>query len=110
MRSIASQAALLGITPAKSCQLGSCKPISRNRLDDHQIARPKRKAPEAKAKLKALVTTYGQRERKIEKQAEKLREERDKAIRAAYREGMSMADIAAVLKMSHQRVSQIIHS
>ena len=42
--------------------------------------------------------------------AEKLREERDKAIRAAYKDGLPMADIAQVLKMSHQRVSQIVRS
>jgi DNA-directed RNA polymerase specialized sigma subunit len=39
-----------------------------------------------------------------------LREERDKAIRAAYREGMPMEEIGKVLKMSQQRVSQIVRS
>jgi DNA-directed RNA polymerase specialized sigma subunit len=50
------------------------------------------------------------RERELETKAEKLREQRDEAIRAAYREDVPMADIADVLKMSHQRVSQIIRS
>lgn len=42
--------------------------------------------------------------------AERHRAERDEAIRAAYREELTMAEIAKVLKMSHQRVSQIIRS
>jgi DNA-directed RNA polymerase specialized sigma subunit len=46
----------------------------------------------------------------LESKAQKLREERDQSIRKAYREDVPMADIAAVLKMSHQRVSQIIRS
>jgi DNA-directed RNA polymerase specialized sigma24 family protein len=89
---------------------GSYQPTSGNRLDDHQIARPKRKAPEAKAKLKAFAKTYGQHERELEKEAERLRDERDKAIRGAYREGMPMVEIGKVLKMSQQRVSQIVRS
>jgi DNA-directed RNA polymerase specialized sigma subunit len=36
--------------------------------------------------------------------------ERDQAIRSAYRMGLPMADIASVLEMSHQRISQIIRS
>jgi DNA-directed RNA polymerase specialized sigma subunit len=60
--------------------------------------------------LKAFAKAHSQRERKLEKQAEKLREERDKAIRTAHREGLPMKDIARVLKMSHQRVSQIVRS
>jgi DNA-directed RNA polymerase specialized sigma subunit len=35
---------------------------------------------------------------------------RDSAIREAYRDGLPMADIARVLQMSHQRVSQIVRS
>jgi transposase-like protein len=50
------------------------------------------------------------RERKLEERGEKLRGDRDKAIRTAYREGLPMAEIARVLKMSHQRVSQIVRS
>jgi DNA-directed RNA polymerase specialized sigma subunit len=46
----------------------------------------------------------------LERQGEKLRAERDQAIRAAYREGLPMSDIAALLGMSHQRVSQIVRS
>lgn len=46
----------------------------------------------------------------MERAAEQLRAERDKAIRVAYKDGLTMADIARVLKMSHQRVSQIVRS
>jgi DNA-directed RNA polymerase specialized sigma subunit len=41
---------------------------------------------------------------------EELRSERDKAIVAAYRRGLPMSRIAAVMKISHQRVSQIVRS
>jgi DNA-directed RNA polymerase specialized sigma subunit len=46
----------------------------------------------------------------LAKVAEKLRTARDEAIRTAYNEGMAMSDIAAVLDLSHQRVSQIVRS
>jgi DNA-directed RNA polymerase specialized sigma subunit len=39
-----------------------------------------------------------------------LRDERDEAIRQAYRDGLPMKAIAQVLGMSHQRVSQIVRS
>jgi transposase-like protein len=42
--------------------------------------------------------------------AEELRAERDDAIRTAYRAGLPMTDIAHLLKMSHQRISQIVRS
>jgi DNA-directed RNA polymerase specialized sigma subunit len=74
------------------------------------IARPKRHAPEARDRLAAFAKEHARRERELETQAEKLRTERDKAIRAAYRDDLTMADIARVMKMSHQRVSQIVRS
>jgi hypothetical protein len=46
----------------------------------------------------------------LEREAEALRAERDDAIRDAYRDGLPMADIAALLRMSHQRISQIVRS
>jgi DNA-directed RNA polymerase specialized sigma24 family protein len=46
----------------------------------------------------------------LEEAAERLRAERDEAIRQAYKDGLPMADIAKVLNMSHQRVSQIVRS
>lgn len=74
------------------------------------IARPKRQAPEARARLAAFAAEYARREADLEKAAERLREARDSAIREAYRNGLPMADIARVLDMSHQRVSQIVRS
>jgi DNA-directed RNA polymerase specialized sigma subunit len=50
------------------------------------------------------------REQKIESTVEKLRADRDKAIRKAYEGGMPMREIATVLAITHQRVSQIIRS
>jgi transposase-like protein len=46
----------------------------------------------------------------LERSAEKLRHERDEAIRRAYGEGLPMKAIAQALGMSHQRVSQIVRS
>jgi DNA-directed RNA polymerase specialized sigma subunit len=60
--------------------------------------------------LAAFEKTYKRQERELERQSEKLREERDKAIRAAYRDDVPMKDIAKVMKLSHQRVSQIVRS
>jgi hypothetical protein len=74
------------------------------------IARPKRQAPKAKAKLEVFAEDYKQREAKLDKQRDELRAERDAAIRAAYKDDLPMEDIAEVLDMSHQRVSQIVRS
>ncbi|HEX5610891.1 MAG TPA: sigma factor-like helix-turn-helix DNA-binding protein [Solirubrobacterales bacterium] len=46
----------------------------------------------------------------MERTAEELRTDRNCAIRAAYDDGMPMREIAEVLAISHQRVSQIIRS
>lgn len=74
------------------------------------IPRPKRKAPEARAALAAFATEHARREAELEKLAEKLRTDRDKAIRRAYKDGLPMSAIAEVLAISHQRVSQIVRS
>jgi DNA-directed RNA polymerase specialized sigma24 family protein len=58
----------------------------------------------------AFAEEYVQRESELEQAAERLRVERDKAIKAAYGDGLPMAAIAQVLGMSHQRVSQIVRS
>jgi DNA-directed RNA polymerase specialized sigma subunit len=50
------------------------------------------------------------REEALERAGEALRRERDEAIRAAYNDGLPMTAIAQVLRMSHQRVSQIVRS
>jgi DNA-directed RNA polymerase specialized sigma subunit len=46
----------------------------------------------------------------LDRQAGDLRDERDEAIREAYREDLPMKAISEVLHMSHQRVSQIVRS
>jgi len=46
----------------------------------------------------------------LKRLAERLRGDRDLAIRQAYKEGLPMADIARILDMSHQRISQIVRS
>jgi hypothetical protein len=74
------------------------------------IPRPKRKAPEARAALAAFAADYARREGDLERTAETLRVDRDKAIRQAYKDGLPMSDIANVLAISHQRVSQIVRS
>ena len=74
------------------------------------IPRPKRKAPEARAALTTFAAEYARREADLEKVAEKLRADRDKAIRKAYKDGLPMSAIADVLQISHQRVSQIVRS
>ncbi|HET7060196.1 MAG TPA: hypothetical protein VFH99_02675 [Candidatus Saccharimonadales bacterium] len=74
------------------------------------IARPKRHAPQAKTRLKAFAKDYARRQGELEKAAERLREERDEAVRAAYKDGLPMKAIAQVMGMSHQRVSQIVRS
>jgi len=74
------------------------------------ISRPKRKAPEARAALVTFAAEHSRREAELEKVAEKLRADRDKAIREAYKDGLPMSAIAEVLAISHQRVSQIVRS
>jgi len=46
----------------------------------------------------------------LEQAADRLRDERDAAVRAAYKDGLPMKAIAEVMGMSHQRVSQIVRS
>ena len=60
--------------------------------------------------LKAFAVDYEQHEQTLEGVAEKLRQGRDEAIRRAHRDGMTMRDIATVLRMTHQRVSQIVRN
>jgi hypothetical protein len=86
------------------------KPICQNTFDDQHISRPSRKSPEAAGALKAFTAELRIRETEVEQVAERLRAERDKAIRTAYDAGVTMREIARVMTMSHQRVSQIVRS
>lgn len=74
------------------------------------MARPRRKAPEARAALARFATEHVRHDADLQKITEQLRADRDKAIRDAYKDGLPMADIAEVLAISHQRVSQIVRS
>lgn len=74
------------------------------------IPRPRRKSPEAQVRLKTLAGDFQRRELELGKDTERLRADRDAAIRNAYNGGMAMADIATILGMSHQRISQIVRS
>ena len=58
--------------------------------------------------LSAFMRGYAKREAKLERERDALREERDEAIRRAHQGGMTMDEIAAVVGLSQQRVSQII--
>ena len=71
---------------------------------------PKRHSPEARARLSAFAEEYSRRDADLGRLAERLRGDRDRAIRQAYKDGLPMADIARILDMSHQRISQIVRS
>jgi len=58
--------------------------------------------------LAAFAEDYAKREQVLEQAGDDLRHERDEAIQAAYRDGLPMKAIAQVMRMSHQRVSQIV--
>lgn len=58
----------------------------------------------------AFAEDYERRQAELEQTAEQLREERDQAIRAAYKDGLPMEAIAKVVGLSFQRVSQIVRS
>ena len=58
----------------------------------------------------AFAAEHARREAELERAAEALRADRDKAIRQAYKDGLPMSDIADVLAITHQRVSQIVRS
>jgi DNA-directed RNA polymerase specialized sigma subunit len=60
--------------------------------------------------LVAFATEHARREAALEQAAEALRADRDKAIRGAHKEGLPMSDIADILSLTHQRVSQIVRS
>lgn len=58
----------------------------------------------------AFAEDYERRQAALEQTADQLREERDEAIRAAYKDGLPMEAIAKVVGLSFQRVSQIVRS
>ncbi len=72
------------------------------------MARTPREAPEAENRLAEFASRYARRQAAINDAVEELRQERDEAVKAAYKDGLPMATIAEVLGLSHQRVSQIV--
>lgn len=58
----------------------------------------------------AFATDYAHREAELAKAAEELRADRDRAIRQAHKDDLPMSDIAEILSLTHQRVSQIVRS
>lgn len=58
--------------------------------------------------MASFARDYAKRESELARAQEQLLAERDREIRAAYRGGLPMAAIARVLKISQQRVSQIV--
>jgi DNA-directed RNA polymerase specialized sigma24 family protein len=58
----------------------------------------------------AFAAEHVRREAELEQAAEALRADRDEAIRKAHRDDLPMADIAEILSLTHQRVSQIVRS
>jgi hypothetical protein len=99
-----------GALPVHRRAADPANPFAGIRLTILGISRPKRKAPEARAALTAFAAEHSRREAELESLAEKLRADRDKAIRKAYKAGLPMSAIAEVLEISHQRVSQIVRS
>lgn len=81
-----------------------------NTADHPCITRPKRSAPEAHSQLTAFAEEYARRDSELRRLGERLRGDRDQAIRKAYKDGLPMADIARILDRSHQRISQIVRS
>jgi hypothetical protein len=68
---------------------------------------PQPRPPEARARLERFARDYECRKQEHAEAGERLRAERDDAIRRAYRDGLPVRDIAAVLKLSHPHVSRI---
>jgi DNA-directed RNA polymerase specialized sigma24 family protein len=59
-------------------------------------------------RLKDYARNYARTERELTRALEDLREERDEAIRQAYRDGLPLQDVAAIMGLSHQYVSRIV--
>lgn len=78
------------------------------RDDDSQIACPERKAPDAEARLTVFAKRLAKRGVELARASENLRAERDREIRAAHSGGPPEDAIARVMKLSQQRVSQIL--
>jgi hypothetical protein len=73
------------------------------------IPRPRQPRPlDVQRRLEAFARDYARRDDDLRRQRDELRAERDEAIRAAHRDGLPLADIAAIVGLSHQYVSRIV--
>jgi DNA-directed RNA polymerase specialized sigma subunit len=59
-------------------------------------------------RLETFARDYARRDAALQREREKLRRERDEALRAAYRDGLPLQDVAAIMGLSHQYVSRIV--
>jgi hypothetical protein len=62
----------------------------------------------ALTRLEEFERSYRVKLVELERGMVELRAERDEAIRAAHRAGVSVTRIASVFKISHQRVSKLV--
>jgi 50S ribosomal subunit-associated GTPase HflX len=69
---------------------------------------PKPRPPAAMAELERFAGRYRPKAEKLERQLDELRAQRDEAIRAAAAARVPLVDIAAIVGLTHQRVSKII--
>jgi hypothetical protein len=75
------------------------------------MPRPRQaRPPQARARLERFARDYERRERQQAEARAKLRAQRDEAIRRAYRDGLPIRDIAAIVDLSHQHISRIARS
>lgn len=64
---------------------------------------------EAKEILARFTRSYDEKREALDREVERLQDERDAAILAAYAAGMTTREIATVFgSISHQRVAQIV--
>jgi hypothetical protein len=79
------------------------------RRDDAAIPRPPKPRPaDVRRQLVAAARDLERRQRDLDSAAERLRRERDEAIRSAAAGGLPLADIGAIVGLTQARVSQII--
>lgn len=70
--------------------------------------RPKPRDPKAMRELERSATSYRRRLDKLEADHDRLRTERDDAIRRAHPAGLPLSDMADAFNLSRQRVSKIV--
>ena len=61
-----------------------------------------------KRRLEKFARSYRPRAERVEAELDRLRAERDEQIRAAYRDGLPMIEIAEILGVSRQTVSHVL--